>query len=413
MSDEPDVQLVRMHVTSAAPTGEQEVLRAIRGMLNPSSQHSDLCQIGMKLLAQGKVAVLTLAGGRSTRMGGQFRGDLPVGPITGRTLLQIQGERIAAIRQRYSPRLQWLIMCSEFVHESLMQSLRRHKWFGLPARDVMVFSQRSLPVLDEKLQPICAPDGTVVRSPTGHGGLFSALQAYNLIHFLAECGIAHLFIFQYPNVLEHICDPIMLGFHEDGGYDISVKSVEPIRGTERVGRLVQARGQVIVSDYHAIISAEKQRWLGRQPVFSGTAIFSLPFLRRCSDARVKLPYHVVTHHEPGSPIPAWKVEQFLSDLLLYADSTGVVTGRRAFEYAAIKTSVGNDSLKAARMALAMRNKHWLDQVGCVGPKQIERIEISPGYALCAAELAQRLPANFHYQDGLLLDLPTDPVTQIL
>src|SRR5947209_15238040 len=81
--------------------------------LDGSRPNPELEAEGLHLLRENKVAVLMVAGGLSTRMGiEEHRGNLPIGPVTNRTIFQLQGEKVAAMRKRYAPQLLWLVLTS-------------------------------------------------------------------------------------------------------------------------------------------------------------------------------------------------------------------------------------------------------------------------------------------------------------
>jgi UDP-N-acetylglucosamine/UDP-N-acetylgalactosamine diphosphorylase len=359
--------------------------------------------IGRRLLAEGAVAVLTLAGGRSTRLGGRFRGDIPIGPVSARTLWDLHGERIAAIRARYAPTLCWLVLTSPFVHDQVVRAMDRRGWFGLPRSEVRLFQQEALPVLDAELRPARHPDGQLIHCPGGHGGVLAALREHDVLSWLARRSVQHLFVFQYPNVLEHICDPVLVGVHHDGRHDVTLKAAEPAVAGEKVGRVGQSAGRAVVVEYHTVQAAGAEKQLAEYPIVTGTAMWSVSLLGQVLRGNLALPYRVVPHHEPDLDRSLWRLEQWTSDLLSYADSIGCVLASRADEYAPIKYPTGRDSVPRARRALTEVYRRWLDAAGAGGPDRPSRLEISPGYALCAAELAKRLPAGFRYTDGLLLE----------
>jgi UDP-N-acetylglucosamine pyrophosphorylase len=399
------LRTVRARWACAAPVGVPEDFEPPHDALPLDAPDRDMLRRrGLDLLRRGRVAVVTLAGGRSTRMGGTFRGDLPIGPLSGRTLFDLQGERVAAIRSRYAPSLQWTLLVSESTSAPVGQALARRGHFGLPPDCVHLVMQPSLPVLDGAGDPVPDPDGGMVRAPTGHGALPAALERSGVLADLTAAGVSDLFMFQYPNVLEHVCDPVLLGFHAARGHDATLKGVPQTLPGERVGRIVRrpgGRGGVLVLEYYGVPSPGSQARWDRLAMYTGTAVWSLALLRSLAQGHHELPLHRVPHREPGSARELWKLEQFVFDLLPLASSSGVVLGRRDEEYAPVKSGTGADSLPAARAALVERARRWLAGTGAVGPAGAD-VEIDPGYALDAEELAERLGPGYRYPDVLHL-----------
>ena len=69
---------------------------------------------GEKLLAEGKVAALLVAGGQGSRL--DFagpKGKFPAGPISGKSLFQMHAEKILALNKKYRTNIPWFIMTSE------------------------------------------------------------------------------------------------------------------------------------------------------------------------------------------------------------------------------------------------------------------------------------------------------------
>jgi len=372
--------------------------------LDATIAHAELTRIGLRLLREGKIAVLMVAGGISTRMGNNcLRGNLPIGPVTGRSIFRLQGEKIAAIKKRYASRMLWLVMTSAAVHGETVRSFQREGYYGVSPEDVWFFQHASLPVLDANLNPIHLADGTYLQSPAGHGGMLDALGKSGLLNRLRQRGVEYLFYFQYPNVLERVCDPVMLGYHHVGGFEVTTKAFRGYRPDEKVGRVVAVGGSLRVVEYHPIQNAEANSWWHTVPANSGTHVWSVSFLERCLKEGIQLPYYSVYHRLSGdTELPLRKVEQFVFDLLPHARTSGLVVVSRAEEYAPIKLTSGDDSVEFARLALLRLYRNWLDRAGAI-PKGVDcRIEVSPFYALDADDVFTKLPRGFCYQDGLVL-----------
>lgn len=397
------LQSARETFAATAPIACPENMRPLRRAKPADAFEAELRQLGRDLLARGQVAVLMLAGGRSRRMGGIFRGDVPVGPVTDRTVLDLHGEQIAAVRARRSPDLKWIILTSASTNTNVRRALNRRAHYGLSVDDVWLLQQQSLPVLTKDLTPVRSADGTLICAPTGHGGVLDAVRRSDVVDRLLDLGVKHLFAFQYPNAMEEICDTHLLGIHSRGAYDATVKGVAETAAEEQVGHLIEVSGRVEVVEYHALATPEQRRWLETMPMNSGTSVWSLSFLQRCVRRGTQLPFWALPHAEVGVEAPAWRLEQFLFDLLPLCDTSGAVVVPRAGHYAAIKRHHGADTVAAARNSLTARYRAWLDQAGCIANGDVRRLEISSAFALDADELSQRLPRGFEYGDGLVLD----------
>lgn len=375
--------------------------------LDGSRPNPELEAEGLRLLRENKVAVLMVAGGLSTRMAiKEHRGNLPVGPVTGRTIFQLQGEKVAAMRERYSPRLLWLVLTSPEVHEIVVASFKRAAYFGFPPENVYFFQQKSFPVLDSEGNPVVLHDGRYLEAPCGHGGVFEALQNSGLLVHLHDEAIEHLFFFQYPNVLEHVFDPVMLGYHHIRDFDVTVKAVTNYSPDEPLGRCVTIDKCVKIIEYHYL---KEGSLLGsfwhKTPASIGTYMWRISFLMRCVEMRASLPFHVLPHRSSIQfPKPLLKLEQFAFDLMSYSPNNGVVVVARDEEYAPVKEKKGRYSLEAGRAALARLYSNWLVKAGAtlpVGDRECI-VEISPRFALNYKELKSKISSGLLIQPGMVL-----------
>jgi UDP-N-acetylglucosamine pyrophosphorylase len=253
-----------------------------------------LAEQGTALLRAGHVAILMLAGGLSTRMGSrQLRGELVIGPVSNRTILQLQGQRIASLYRRFGG-MPWLVLTSPAVHQQMHSVFERENYFGVPKQDVWFVVQPTLPLVDHSGKPSLQADGTWMESPTGHGGLLDALVNARLFDRLIARGIEHVFSFQYPNVLERICDPILLGLHETRKFDVTTQAILEYDRAEPIGRLVAHDGGVRIVEYYYVNEVKRAclAW-NEVPGSTGTNVFRLRFLQNFLQSGKSLPYHAV------------------------------------------------------------------------------------------------------------------------
>lgn len=122
--------------------------------INNAEEEARWRSTGLKAIADGKVAVLLLAGGQGTRLGsanpkGMFDISLP----SGRTLFEIQAARIRRLREVVSEatgkpaeqvRIPWYVMTSGPTRTVTEAYFEKKNHFGLPREDVVFFEQGKL-----------------------------------------------------------------------------------------------------------------------------------------------------------------------------------------------------------------------------------------------------------------------------
>lgn len=358
---------------------------------------------GENALAEGRVGVLMLAGGLATRMGGANRLELPIGPVTERKLLELQLHKIAAVTARYGTTIPVVVVTSEITTAYTEELLARYRFAGLSPDHFRIAVQPCLPVIDIVGTPASDVTGAHMTAPAGHGSTFSALRESGSWAWLKASGVDHAFCFQYPNVMEVICDPYLIGTHEVAKHDVTLKAIPAPEAAGRVGRLaIGASGDLRVVEYHRIEADSSLEWLRKNPANLGTYVWSLAFLERCFANRVELPWRVVSHCQANDDHGLWKAEQFIFDLLKYADRAGFVLVGAADHYAIIKHQLGSDSLESARKALQNAYRRWLTAAGAVTDEADPTVEIDPRFALGSEDLAAKIEPGFRYSDGLVL-----------
>ena len=113
---------------------------------------------GLDLVAEGKVAVVLMAGGQGTRLGSSApKGCFDIGLPSQKSLFQIQAERIWKIQQLAGKKhgkknivVPWYVMTSGPTRNPTQQFFEEHKYFGLGKDDVVIFEQGVLPCISNE-----------------------------------------------------------------------------------------------------------------------------------------------------------------------------------------------------------------------------------------------------------------------
>ena len=113
---------------------------------------------GLDLVAEGQVAVVLMAGGQGTRLGSSDpKGCFNIGLPSGKSLFQIQAERIWKVQQLAQKKsgkkdivIPWYVMTSGPTRAPTEKFFEEHSYFGLGKDDVIIFEQGVLPCISNE-----------------------------------------------------------------------------------------------------------------------------------------------------------------------------------------------------------------------------------------------------------------------
>jgi UDP-N-acetylglucosamine/UDP-N-acetylgalactosamine diphosphorylase len=362
-------------------------------------------QAGEELLAAGRTAFLTVAGGQGTRLGWEGpKGCFPISPIRRAPLFQIFAEKILAARRRYGVPMRWCIMTSPLNHGPTLDFFRERDFFGLPEEEVTLFRQGLLPSLTPEGRLMMSPDGSLARNPTGHGGILQSLREQGLAGRLLEAGAEELFYFQVDNPLVRLPDPHFAGWHRLAGSQLSSKVLVKSHPEERLGVPVLQDGRPGIIEYSDLDpEGMRARTAGGGLLFPyGSIAIHLLNASFAASVALPLPLHLARKRVrclvPGTggveEREAVKFESFIFDAVPLAVSPQFLQTSREEEFAPLKNAAGPDSIATCIAGMIEQHSRWLEACGVQVPREggrpRHRVEISPLFAADPQTLQERL-----------------------
>ncbi len=388
---------------------------------------------GEQMLREGRVAVLTVAGGQGTRLGfPKPKGLYPVGPITDRTLFELYAQKILAASRRYGKPILWMVLTSPATHAETVEYFERHDFLGVPRDDVRFLMQGTMPAIDADGKLLLASRDSLALSPNGHGGSLLALREEGGLDAMRERGADCIYYFQVDNPMVPVPDPAFLGYHRAAGAEMSTKVVPKTDPLEKVGVVCRADGKTCVIEYSDL---DEERMHAREDDgkllyrAGNIAVHALDraFVERLTEGgQFRLPYHFASKKVPhidsdGNLVKptepnGTKFETFVFDALPEATKSVTQEVERADEFAPVKNAEGSDSPATSRRALIEQYGGWLEAAGVEVPRDAEgqvagAVEISPRFAADASECAERIASMKDavvFRDGLILDEESIP-----
>lgn len=364
---------------------------------------------GLQLISENKVALVLMAGGQGTRLGSSApKGCYNIGLPSGKSLFQLQGERIWKLQQlakkahsKEEVVIPWYIMTSGPTRKPTEAFFEEHKYFGLNRNNVVFFEQGTLPCISNEGKIMLESKSKVAVAPDGNGGLYQALINSGAVQDMSKRGIEHIHAYCVDNCLARVADPTFIGFSASKKVDIATKVVRKRDAKESVGLILQKNGKPDVVEYSEIDAAMAE---AKDPKDSSLLKFraanivnhyySYSFLESIPEWAHKLPHHVArkkipcvdTSSKEGTQIKpekpnGIKLEQFVFDCFpfLSMDKFASMEVKREDEFSPLKNASGEDSPESSRKDILDQGKRFLVGAGATvtSEGQDAGVEVSP------------------------------------
>lgn len=361
----------------------------------------NLKQKGLKQIADNHVGVLVLAGGQGTRLGVQYpKGQLDIGLPSGKTLFQIQAEKIVKLQtlaqKLYSQPciIPWYIMTSPATMKDTEKFFKLNNYFGLKKENVIMFQQGVLPCFNFEGKILLESMCKIAKSPDGNGGLYKALKENKIFEDMDNRGIKYIHVYCVDNILVKVADPIFLGYCVNKGAECAAKVVEKVSPSEPIGVVCKVGEKLQVVEYSEITleNAEKRNEDNTLTFNAGNIcnhFFTCEFLKcvaynyenqmKLHRAEKKIPYI----NEEGKQIKpvkpnGVKIEKFVFDVFPFASNFVIWEVPRDEEFSAIKNSLDadKDNANTAKTSIYKLHKKFIEEAGGTVMGE-ELVEISP------------------------------------
>jgi UTP--glucose-1-phosphate uridylyltransferase len=256
-------------------------------------------KLGVECLSRGQCALLVMAGGMATRMGGVVKALAEALP--GRSFLDLRLAEIRALETRVGRAPPFWLLTSHSTDTKIREALGAR----LDGERIGVFTQylslRLTPAGDLYLDA----EGRPSDYAPGHGDLVDALRDSGLLTRFVERGGRAVMVANIDN-LGATLDPVVLGWHLAHGAPASCEVVDKV-GSDRGGIPVRLDGRPVVLEEFRIPPGFDPATV---PVFNtNTFHFDAPALL---DLRMRWTYFLV--RKMVGPDPVVQFERLLGEV---------------------------------------------------------------------------------------------------
>lgn len=333
-------------------------------------------KLGLQALRQNKMGCILIAGGQGTRLG--FKGPkglFPISPIRKKTLFQIVAEKTKAASKLANQNLYLAIMTSPNNHEETVRHFYDNQFFGLDPIQLDFFTQPEWPLLDENHQLFLDETYSIAYGANGNGACLNSFYHAGLFKKWHKEGIEVANLIFIDNPLSDPFDCELLGYYNANPVDIIIKAILRDSADEKVGLIAQDTHGIRIIEYteipEKIASKQDSDGIYEYPLANtGMFCLSMNFIKKI--ANKPLPIHIaikkfpklylINSHFEIKQTTVYKFEEFLFDILHYADQTSVLVYPRRHCFSPIKNNEGPSSPITAQADIQNLDRWLLEQI---------------------------------------------------
>jgi len=201
-------------------------------------EHARLTALGRAALERGEYALIVLAGGMATRMGGVVKAL--VDAVPGKSFLDLRLREVEVLRERYGKAPPLWLMTSHSTDAKIKAALGDRR----RGDEVATFLQELSLRLTPNGQLYLGADQRPSEHAPGHGDLPDALKRSGLLERFVARGGKTVMMSNVDN-LGGTIDPLILGFHLAHGLPVTSEVVDKL-GSDRGGIPVRVDGKPVV-----------------------------------------------------------------------------------------------------------------------------------------------------------------------
>ena len=183
-------------------------------------------QIGNNIISQGKLALVTLAGGQGTRLGYKGpKGTYELDLTPRKSLFEILCDNLKNVYNQFGIYTKWYIMTSIYNDADTKKYFEEKNYFGYPKEHIKFFKQSQLPIIDVSGKLVLEKLYKIKEASNGNGDIFPSIKRNNILDDMKKNNIEWISFSGIDNVLLDVIDPLFLGLTIDSKNTVSSKTL--------------------------------------------------------------------------------------------------------------------------------------------------------------------------------------------